>query len=390
MRNIAILGSTGSIGTQALQVVDWHPEHFCVAALAAHTQAEALFEQVRKYRPALAALTGGEVPIPDDLRGCQWLFGPGSLQAIAEQAPAEDVLVAVVGIAGLGSVLVARQSGKRVLLANKEALVSGGALVMGQCQVLDGEPSLIPVDSEHSAIFQCLQARPQPQIKKILLTASGGPFRQWEADKIKKASVQQALRHPRWQMGRKITIDSASLFNKALEIIEAKWLFGVPAQAIDVVVHPQSIVHSMVAFADGAVLAQLGQTDMRTAIQYAMAYPRRLDAPIAPPDLFALQQLAFEAPDPVRFPALRLAYEALDAGGAACCILNAANEVAVAAFLAGAISFGRIPQVVEETMQRIPSMPADTLSQVQQADGRARQIAMDLVKMDQQTLAEER
>ena len=376
-RSLTILGSTGSIGTQALSLVRIHPERFRIAALSAHNNAELLFEQVRAFRPKMAGLTGGEVEIPEDLRFCDWSFGTDALKHLAGYAPADDVLVSVVGMVGLESVLAALQAGRRVLLANKEALVAGGELVMRHATHGD-HPNLLPVDSEHSAVFQCLENARGNAYDHITLTASGGPFRTWSAQDIAHATPQQALRHPNWAMGRKVTVDSATLFNKALEVIEARWLFSAQPAQIRVLIHPQSIIHSMVTFRDGAVLAQLGTPDMKVPILYAMAYPDRLPTGGAPLDLAALGSLTFETPDPVRFPALRLVKEALSQCGAACCVLNAANEVAVHAFLNETLPFGAIAQVVEETLSHVGHLPADTLDHVLDADRLARQHAQAL------------
>ncbi len=376
-RSLTILGSTGSIGTQALSLVRIHPERFRIAALSAHNNAELLFEQVRAFRPKMAGLTGGEVEIPEDLRFCDWSFGTDALKHLAGYAPADDVLVSVVGMVGLESVLAALQAGRRVLLANKEALVAGGELVMRHATHGD-HPNLLPVDSEHSAVFQCLENARGNAYDHITLTASGGPFRTWSAQDIAHATPQQALRHPNWAMGRKVTVDSATLFNKALEVIEARWLFSAQPAQIRVLIHPQSIIHSMVTFRDGAVLAQLGTPDMKVPILYAMVYPDRLPTGGAPLDLAALGSLTFEAPDPVRFPALRLVKEALSQCGAACCVLNAANEVAVHAFLNETLPFGAIAQVVEETLSHVGHLPADTLDHVLDADRLARQHAQAL------------
>ncbi len=385
IRRLAILGSTGSIGTQALDVAARHAERFQVAALTARGSAQALFEQVRRFRPIMAGLTDGRftlADVPDDLRFCRWVFGPDALTQAASLPEADAVLVAVVGMCGLESVLTALACRKRVLLANKEALVAGGKLVTDSAREA-GENALLPVDSEHSAIFQCLQGARGNAPEKIYLTCSGGPFRTWSKDRVDAATREQALRHPTWSMGRKITVDSATLFNKALEMIEARHLFHVEPNRIQVLIHPQSVVHSAVGFADGAVIAQLGTPDMRLPILYAMAYPDRLPTGGEPLDFFALKELTFERPDPARFPALRLAEECLLAGGAACCILNAANEEAVNRFLqtegGNAMTVGRIVAVVEETLNRVGSLPADTLPQVLEADRRARETARSLL-----------
>lgn len=384
-RTLAVLGSTGSIGTQALDVAARHADRFAVVALTAHASAEKLFAQVRAFRPMLAGLSDPRfslADVPADLRDCRWVFGRQALTEAAALPEAEDVLVSVVGMRGLESVLCALAHRKRVLLANKEALVAGGRLVMDAAR-LAGEHSLLPVDSEHSAIFQCLQGAGDNPVAKLWLTCSGGPFRTWAKADIDRATVAQALKHPTWAMGQKITVDSATLFNKALEMIEARYLFHVEPAQVQVVIHPQSVVHSAVAFADGAVLAQLGTPDMRLPILYAMAYPARLPTGGAALDPFAMGELTFAPPDPVRFPSLRLAQECLAAGGAACCVLNAANEVAVGRFLqsasGNAMSVGRIYEVVEETLQRAGVLPADSLGDVLEADRRAREVAATLL-----------
>ncbi len=380
MQTISILGSTGSIGTQALQLVEMHPERFRVTAMTAHRNRELFFQQVRTFRPEMAGLTE-PIPmeeIPSDLRFCRWVMGKEALRVAAAEIPADMVLVSVVGIAGLQSVMDALHAGRQVLLANKEALVTGGHLVMDAARAI-GKP-LLPVDSEHSAIFQCLQGAAGNQPMKLLLTASGGPFRTWDKERIYHATREQALNHPNWAMGAKITIDSASMFNKALEIIEARWLFDMAPEKIEVVVHPQSIIHSAVEFADGAVIAQLGVPDMRVPIQYAMSYPERLPTGSKPLDLFALGQMTFEKGDADRFPALRIVKECLAAGGAACTIMNGANEAAVAAFLAGEIPFGGISRLVEGALDTLGSLPANNLEDIFHADQQARRVVAQLLE----------
>ena len=379
MQTISILGSTGSIGTQALSLVALHPERFRVAAMTGHRNKELFFEQVRSFRPEMAGLTE-PIPmeeIPADLHFCRWVMGKEALRVAAAEIPADMVLVSVVGIAGLQSVMDALHAGRQVLLANKEALVTGGHLVMEAAKKI-GKP-LLPVDSEHSAIFQCLQGAAGNVPVKLLLTASGGPFRTWEKDRIYHATRQEALNHPNWAMGAKITIDSASMFNKALEIIEARWLFDMAPEKIEVVVHPQSIIHSAVEFQDGAVIAQLGVPDMRVPIQYAMSYPERLPTGSKPLDLFALGQLTFEKGDSERFPALRIVKECLNAGGASCTILNGANEAAVAAFLAEEIPFGGITRLVEGALDKLGPMPANNLEDIFHADQEARRAVAELL-----------
>ena len=373
MTRIAILGSTGSIGTQALDICRRHPDRFQVAALTARSSREKLFEQVREFRPEMAGLAEDDIPlneIPEDLRFCRWMSGAEALKAAAAEVPADQVLVSIVGIAGLKSVLDALEAGRQVLLANKEALVTGGHLVMDLAKRM-GKP-ILPVDSEHSAIFQCLQAAGGNPAEKILLTASGGPFRTWDRERIERATPREALKHPNWSMGAKITVDSASMFNKGLEIIEARWLFDMPEDRIQVVIHPESIIHSAIVFRDGAVLAQLGMPDMRVPIGYAMTYPERVETGVQAPDLAAISRLTFEEPDTEKFPATELAREALRAGGAACTVLNGANEAAVAAFLREEIPFGEIARRVENALERLAGLPADCLGDILEADRRAR------------------
>ena len=374
MRTITILGSTGSIGTQALDICRRHPDLYRVTALTARGSKEKLFEQVREFRPEMAGLTEGFDPaeIPSDLQFCRFLSGKEALHAAAAEVEADMVLVSIVGIAGLQGVMDALQAGRQVLLANKEALVTGGHLVTDLARKA-GKP-LLPVDSEHSAIFQCLQAGGGNRPEKLLLTASGGPFRTWEKEQIEKATPAEALKHPNWNMGAKITVDSASMFNKGLEIMEARWLFDMPEDRIEVVVHPQSIVHSAVVFRDGAVLAQLGEPDMRVPIGYAMSYPERIETGVQAPDLFALGSLTFEKPDEDKFPALRLARACLRAGGAACTVFNGANEAAVAAFLRNEIPFGEIARRVENAVEQLAGLPANCIEDIWEADRRARVI----------------
>ncbi|MBQ6563291.1 MAG: 1-deoxy-D-xylulose-5-phosphate reductoisomerase [Clostridiales bacterium] len=379
MKRISILGSTGSIGTQALDLVRQHPDLYEVSALTAYSHAEQLFEQVRTFRPRMAGLVR-PVPlseIPSDLSFCHFEMGTDALRIAAAEVEADQVLVSIVGIAGLQSVMDAIHAGRQVLLANKEALVTGGHLVMDAAR--QSGKLLLPVDSEHSAIFQCLQGAQGNEPVRLLLTASGGPFRTWTRERIEQATCAEALNHPNWSMGAKITIDSASMFNKALEIIEAHWLFNMPHEQIQVVVHPQSVIHSAVEFRDGAVIAQLGVPDMRVPIAYAMTYPERITTGTKPLDLFSLHDLTFEKGDPVRFPALRIAGECLSQGGAACTVLNGANEVANLAFREGRIPFGGITRTVEETLSSLGPLPADTLPDIFEADRLARVRAQEII-----------
>lgn len=380
MKSISILGSTGSIGTQCLQLVALHPDRFQVSALTANRNAELLFEQVRQFRPTFAGIVNpsDDLVIPDDLNFCQFAVGPEALRIAAADVPSDMVLVSIVGIAGLSGVLNALKAGRQVLLANKEALVTGGHLVTDLARKV-GKP-LLPVDSEHSAIFQCLQGAACNQPVSILLTASGGPFRTWTRERMDRATRAEALKHPNWNMGAKITVDSASMFNKALEIMEARWLFDMPAEKIRVLIHPQSIVHSAVEFADGAVLAQLGIPDMRVPIAYAMSYPERITTGGERLDLIRMASLTFEPEDPVRFPSLRLARDCLQAGGAACTVLNGANEAAVAAFLRDEIPFGDIFTLVEDTLTALSGLPADSIDDIYEADRLARQKVAERMK----------
>lgn len=373
---ISILGSTGSIGRQTLDVIARHPDRYRVVALCARGNADLLFEQVRAFHPSRAGLVIEPASIPDDLKSIDWSFGPGCMIDCAREPTADRVSVAVVGVAGLEATLAALDAGKDVMLANKESLVAGGALVTGKARALGRR--IIPVDSEHSAIFQCLNAAAQPP-DRLVLTASGGPFREWNTADIAQATRAQALNHPNWSMGEKITVDSASMMNKALEVMEARWLFDMPPDRIDVVVHPQSIVHSMVSFRDGAVLAQMGAPDMRVPIAYALSYPERIETGAPPLDFSRLASLTFAPPDMEKFPALRLGYDALRAGGSAPVTLNAANEAAVEAFLHDRIPFGGITPVVRDTLEAIPTCAVDSLDDVLAFDRLARAKAAKLI-----------
>ena len=373
MQTIAILGSTGSIGTQALELVRLHPEEFRVVALTARSSREKLFEQVREFRPEVAGLTE-PIPmseIPEDVRFCRWVMGADALHAAAAEVPADMVLVSVVGIAGLQSVMDALGANRQVLLANKEALVTGGHLVMDAAKRI-GKP-ILPVDSEHSAIFQCLQAAGGNQPVRLLLTASGGPFRTWTREQMQNATRAQALKHPNWSMGAKITIDSATLMNKGLEFIEAMRLYRLTPDQVSIAVHPQSIIHSLVEYRDNAVLAQLGVADMRLPIQYALTYPDRTEAVAAPLDLFSCPPLTFAKPDLDTFQCLKLALEAARKSGTPCAVLNGANEAAVGLFLQDKIGFLDIADLVQYALETVPEGSADTLEQILTADHAARE-----------------
>jgi 1-deoxy-D-xylulose-5-phosphate reductoisomerase len=355
MKRVAILGSTGSIGRSALSVVDAHPAHLRVVALAGGTNTALLAEQIARYRPSTAGVSTDEAyrdllaRLTPDTTPAHVGVGADALIAAATHPEADLVLCATSGTAGLEAVLAAIGAGKAVALANKEVLVMAGALMVDAARRRGIE--ILPVDSEHNAIHQCLHGRKRRDVRRLILTASGGPFRSLSLADLESVTFEDALRHPTWQMGRKITIDSATLMNKGLEVIEAHWLFNMAATEIDVVIHPQSIIHSMVEFCDGSVMAQMGVPDMRLPIQYAFSYPDRWSAATAPLDVARLGAIEFMPPDLDRFRCLRLAYWALERGGPWPIVLNAANEVAVAAFLAGALTFLGIPKVIERALE---------------------------------------
>lgn len=378
MRTLAILGATGSIGRQALDIARRVPDQFRVTLLTAHSRAEALFELVREFRPAVAALTAEPDTLPEDVRFCQWYFGEDAVRRAVLAAKADDVLSAVVGVAGLPAAMAALDVSGRLLLANKESLVTGGALVMGKAAAL--HKPIVPVDSEHSAIFQCLQAQGGNPVSRLILTASGGPFRTWEKGDIERATRAQALGHPTWKMGAKITVDCAGMMNKGFEVIEAHHLFNMPMEKIDVIVHPQSVIHSMIEFEDGAVLAQLGAPDMRVPIGYAMGYPARIPFGGERLDFARIASLTFEAPDMERFPCLRMAIDAQKAGGVMPVALNGANEEAVAAFLDERIPFGGIARTVETVLARTENASVREIGDVYEADRRARFMARDVLR----------
>jgi 1-deoxy-D-xylulose-5-phosphate reductoisomerase len=381
MKHVAILGSTGSIGTSALAVVDAHPDRLRVVGLAAGANAEALAAQVARYRPKVVALAeggpGALAAAGVALAGTELHSGPDGLLAVATHPDVEVVLCASSGTAALEAVLAAIDAGKTIALANKEVLVMAGEVVMEAARRRG--VSVLPVDSEHNAIHQCLHGRSAAEVRRLVLTASGGPFRAWSAGALQGATAADALRHPTWQMGRKITIDSATLMNKGLEVIEAHWLFGVTRDQIDVVVHPQSVVHSLVELRDGSMMAQLGVTDMRLPIQYAFSYPERWGAAASRLDLASCGPLEFHVPDLERFPCLGLAYQALEAGGTMPVVLNAANEVAVEAFLQERIGFTAISHVIAGTMDAHTAAPAATLPTVRAVDRWAREYSRALV-----------
>jgi 1-deoxy-D-xylulose-5-phosphate reductoisomerase len=388
MMRVAVLGSTGSIGVSTLDVLARHPGRYSVEVLAAASSHERLLAQCLSHRPRLAVLESPEAAraLEAGLRAAgattQVLCGPEALSECVAGSGIDVVMAAIVGAAGLPSTLAAARAGKRVLLANKESLVVAGALLVDAARA--GGAALIPIDSEHNAIFQCLPpgletGRPCSGVRRVLLTASGGPFLRLPREEMARATPRQACAHPRWNMGPKISVDSATLMNKGLELIEACLLFGMEPGQVEVVVHPQSIVHSMVEYVDGSILAQLGNPDMRTPIAHALGWPERIGSGVQSLDLVAAARLDFEAPDVGRFPALRLARSAAEAGGTAPAVLNAANEVAVAAFLGGRLGFLGIPEIVEAVLGRHRNRTADSLGTVLEDDRWARELAQSML-----------
>jgi len=382
VKKLAVLGATGSIGAGTLKIVDRHPDLFTVTALSAWTRMEALAVLIAKYRPAIAVVGTAALSkklierLPSDL-SVEVLHGIDGLCQAAVMTEVDQVVTAMVGAAGLQPTLAAIDAGKSIALANKETLVMAGEIVMARAK--EKGVAIIPVDSEHSAIFQCLSAGRRRDLTKIILTASGGPFRNHPADEFARITVEDALAHPNWNMGAKITIDSATLMNKGLEVIEACRLFEVARQQIEVVVHPESIIHSMIAFKDGAVIGQMGLPDMRGAIAYALSAPERLDIAVPPPNFFDIKQLNFEPPDMAKFPCLGLAFEVLGLGGTAPAVLNAANEAAVYAFLKRTIAFTDIPGVVEAALADHAVCASPDLATIVAADQEARRFVQNRI-----------
>ncbi|WP_199541539.1 1-deoxy-D-xylulose-5-phosphate reductoisomerase [Paraburkholderia kururiensis] len=384
-KRLTLLGSTGSIGDSTLDVVARHPERFSVYALTAHRNGDKLVEQCLRFGPAVAVVGDAETAarVEAKLRAAgsktEVTWGPQALVDVSKSDGCDTVVAAIVGAAGLVPTLAAARAGKRILLANKEALVMSGAIFMDA--VRDHHAVLLPVDSEHNAIFQCLprEAALHGGVSKIILTASGGPFRTREPATLANVTPEEACKHPNWVMGRKISVDSATMMNKGLEVIEAHWLFGLPGERIDVLIHPQSVIHSLVSYADGSVLAQLGNPDMRTPIAHALAFPERVDSGVAQLDLAEIATLSFEKPNYERFPCLALAMKALAEGGVASAALNAANEVAVDAFLARRISFMAIAQTVDAVLNALPNRRATSLDDVMDADAAARRAAASFI-----------
>ena len=394
LQRITVLGATGSIGMSTLDVIARHPDRFEAFALTAHVQVDRLFALCMRFSPRYAVMTDSAAA--DELsyrlkvegRATQVLSGADALSEVAAHPDVDGVMAAIVGAAGLVPALAAARAGKRILLANKEALVLSGRLFIDAIAASGAQ--LLPIDSEHNAVFQALprdyaRSPDGSGVRRVLLTASGGPFREWPVEDLDGVTPEQACAHPNWVMGRKISVDSATMMNKGLEVIEAHWLFGVPPEAIEVVVHPQSVIHSLVDYVDGSVLAQLGNPDMRTPIAHALAYPERIDSGVRPLDLFEIARLHFERPDFTRFPCLALAYEALRAGGAAAAVLNAANEEAVAAFLEGRLGFRRIADVIAASLERAEGLSVDSVEAVLDADCRARAIARSAI-LERQTV----
>jgi 1-deoxy-D-xylulose-5-phosphate reductoisomerase len=394
LKGIAVLGATGSVGVNTLDVAARHPDRYRVVALGAHRNVDGLFKQIQEFRPAMAALTDPaaarilEQQVKSAGIPTRVLGGPESLETLATLPEVDQVMAAVVGAAGLRSTLAAARAGKRLLLANKESLVMAGPLLLAAVRA--GGSEILPIDSEHNAIFQCLphgtSAGVRPKgVRRILLTASGGPFREWTLEAIASATPDQACKHPNWVMGRKISVDSASLMNKGLELIEACFMFGLPPSQVEIVVHPQSVVHSLVEYIDGSVLAQLACPDMRTPIAYGMAWPERIEAGTDFLDLIRTRQLDFVAPDMTRFPCLALARAVADTGGLAPAILNAANEVAVTAFLERRLNFPDIPAVIECVLAKADGAKAAggeirSIDDVLQADAEARELALEFCR----------
>ena len=370
MKRVVVLGSTGSIGVNTLKVVEAHPEEFQVVGLAAGSQVEPLAQQTRAFRPRAGAIR--DASRREELRRAlgrqapEILVGEEGVAELAAMEGADIVVVAITGAAALQPTLAAIDKGRTIGLANKETLVMAGELVMRRAQ--DRKAALVPIDSEHSAIFQCLHGHSRSEVRRILLTTSGGPLKDVPAEAFGSLTKAQVMNHPRWKMGPKITVDSATMMNKGLEVVEAHWLFTMPVEQIEVLVHPEAIVHSMVEFIDGSILAQLGVTDMRIPIQYAMTYPRRLKSTLPALDLVSLKSLTFEAPKQEKFPCLRFGYEAAKAGGTLPAVLNAANEACVGAFLKDGLPFPKIPAVIEKIMRSHRAVPHPTLEQILEAD----------------------
>lgn len=391
MQTVTILGATGSIGESTLDVLRRHPDKYRVYALTANASTDKLFEQIKAFQPEVAVMQDHDAAIALRTRvasaglSTEVLAGETALADVAGGESGDIVVAAIVGAAGLMPTLAAARAGKRILLANKEALVMSGDLFMRE--VIANHATLLPVDSEHNAIWQCMPVGETQHydfgnhgVRRILLTASGGPFRDWPVSDLDNVTPEEAVAHPNWSMGQKISVDSATMMNKGLEVIEAHWLFGLPPAQIEVVLHRQSVIHSMVDYVDGSVLAQMGNPDMRTPIANTLAWPERIDSGVNPLDLIKAGRLDFAEADFARFPCLQLAYQALEAGGTATAILNAANEVAVSAFLEGQLSFPGIARIIARVLEHVPAQPVNELAQVLAADNVARSTARRFIQ----------
>jgi 1-deoxy-D-xylulose-5-phosphate reductoisomerase len=390
VQSVTILGSTGSIGISTLNVLGQHSEKYTVFALTANSSVDKMFEQCIEHSPQIAVMLDTraaeelKTKLAQTRSKTQVLSGEQALESVSNDSLTDIVVAAIVGAAGLLPTLAAAKAGKRILLANKEALVMSGALFMKVVE--ENGATLLPVDSEHNAIWQCLPVGEQQQhhfknkgIRKIVLTASGGPFRDFKVEDLESVTPEQAVAHPNWSMGQKISVDSATMMNKGLEVIEAHWLFGLPSEQIDVVLHRQSIIHSMVDYVDGSVLAQMGNPDMRTPIANALAWPERIDSGVEPLDLVSTSRLDFSEADYQHFPCLKLAYQALKSGGTSTAILNAANEVAVDAFLDKTIGFMDIARIIAQVLEALPASKGETLEQVLNDDKKARELALSII-----------
>jgi 1-deoxy-D-xylulose-5-phosphate reductoisomerase len=386
---ITILGSTGSIGVSTLDVIRQHPERYEVLALSANRRVDELYQQCREVRPNYAVVanetqaTELRARLAADSTATEVLVGEAGLEVIASLPEVDCVMAAIVGAAGLLPALAAVRAGKRLLLANKEALVAAGAIFMQEA--LQHGAEILPIDSEHNAVFQCMPAgfscgKEAAGVRRIMLTASGGPFREMPIEELVQVTPEQACAHPNWDMGRKISVDSATMMNKGLEVIEACWLFALPPESVQVVLHPQSVIHSLVEYVDGSVLAQLGNPDMRTPIAHALAWPQRIESGVAALDLVAVARLDFEPPEQQRFPCLELAYQAVREGGNSPVVLNAANEIAVESFLDGRVGFTAIPEIIEHTLSKIPGGSVDELEDILEIDRQARSAAELLIE----------
>jgi 1-deoxy-D-xylulose-5-phosphate reductoisomerase len=391
MQAVTILGSTGSIGVSTLDVLSQHPDKYWIYALTANQSVERLFEQCQCFNPEIAVMLDehAALQLAEKLKSIgsttQVMSGLDALSTVAESEHTDYVVAAIVGAAGLLPTLAAARAGKHIMLANKEALVMSGGLFMREVEAHGA--TLLPVDSEHNAIWQCLPVGSKQQhhydgkgVRKIILTASGGPFRDYALADLEHVTPEQAVAHPNWSMGQKISVDSATMMNKGLEVIEAHWLFGLPASQIDVLLHRQSIIHSMVDYVDGSVLAQMGNPDMRTPIANALAWPNRIESGVEPLNLAIVGRLDFSVADHKHFPCLALAYQALNAGGTSTAILNAANEVAVEAFLQRQIKFTQIPKIIEQVLSKITAHDGDTIEQILADDALARALAIELTQ----------